>query len=138
MQLIAATDYSQQWAASFDQKMDSIFKILDEIAINVGKELEFQFNPDELGINPAEKTDNIEAYELYLKARYIADKRWGTSPQIVKDQLEQAIALDSNFVAPHTYLGWYWLSQMVWDAKGDIDTKKHIEKRPRIFRNCNF
>jgi TolB-like protein/Tfp pilus assembly protein PilF len=127
VQLINGEDNTQQWTKTFDQSMSKIYDILDEVAINVGRELKFQFDPDEIGINPAERTDNVKAYELYLQARYIVENTWGAQPATVKELLEEVIDLDSSFIAPYVWLGYYWMSLYSWSGVLNMNFEHDIQ-----------
>jgi TolB-like protein/Tfp pilus assembly protein PilF len=64
-QLIHAADGFQIWSETYDRKMDDIFKIQDEIAGEVVKELKVKL----LGAAPKVRTTDPQAYALYLQAR---------------------------------------------------------------------
>src|SRR4029077_17772260 len=53
------------WSETYDRKMDDIFKIQDEIAGEVVKELKVKL----LGAAPKTRTTDPKAYALYLQAR---------------------------------------------------------------------
>ena len=67
-QLIKTSDGSHEWSHTFDRNMDSIFKIQDEIANEVSKQLELSIMDKPLDY---QKTPDIEAYNLYLQARHL-------------------------------------------------------------------
>lgn len=64
-QLIRAAEGYHLWSETYDRKIDDIFKIQDEIAGEVVKELKVKL----LGAPPKTRTTNPEAYALYLQAR---------------------------------------------------------------------
>jgi TolB-like protein len=73
-QLVSTLDGSQLWASRFDRAAGDIFDIQDEIAAAIVDNLKVRLS----GANtPVVKrvTDNIEAYNLYLKGRYYWDCR---------------------------------------------------------------
>src|SRR4029077_19504342 len=63
-QLIRAAEGYHLWSETYDRKMDDIFKIQDEIAGEVVKELKVKL----LGAAPKVRTTDPEAYALYLQA----------------------------------------------------------------------
>jgi TolB-like protein len=63
-QLIRAAQGYHLWSDTYDRKMDDIFKIQDEIAGEVVKELKVKL----LGAAPKVRTTDPEAYALYLQA----------------------------------------------------------------------
>jgi TolB-like protein/Tfp pilus assembly protein PilF/class 3 adenylate cyclase len=64
-QLIRAAEGYHLWSETYDRKMDDIFKIQDEIAGQVVKELKVKL----LGATPKVRTTDPKAYALYLQAR---------------------------------------------------------------------
>ena len=64
-QLIRAAEGYHLWSETYDRKMDDIFKIQDEIAGEVVKELKVKL----LGAAPKVRTTDPKAYALYLQAR---------------------------------------------------------------------
>jgi tetratricopeptide (TPR) repeat protein len=64
-QLIRAAEGYHLWSDTYDRKMDDIFKIQDEIAGEVVKELKVKL----LGAAPKVRTTDPKAYALYLEAR---------------------------------------------------------------------
>jgi TolB-like protein/Flp pilus assembly protein TadD len=64
-QLIRAAEGYHLWSETYDRKMDDIFKIQDEIAGEVVKELKVKL----LGPAPKVRTTDPKAYALYLQAK---------------------------------------------------------------------
>jgi len=64
-QLIRAAAGYHLWSETYDRRMDDIFKIQDEIAGEVVKELKVKL----LGASPKVRTTDPKAYALYLQAR---------------------------------------------------------------------
>ena len=135
VQLISPEDYSQIWSKDYDQEMDSIYNIIDEVAASVGRELNFEFNDSEVRIPDAERTSNSIARELFEKAMYETSKVTGKVPSIVRDYLEQAIQLDSTFYAAYAALGYYWSSQYTWDGdpSSGTDYREIIEMANALY-----
>jgi TolB-like protein/Tfp pilus assembly protein PilF len=67
-QLIRAAEGYHLWSETYDRKMDDIFKIQDEIAGEVVKELKVKL----LGAAPKVRTTDPKAYALYLQARELS------------------------------------------------------------------
>jgi TolB-like protein/Flp pilus assembly protein TadD len=67
-QLIRAAEGYHLWSDTYDRKMDDIFKIQDEIAGEVVKELKVKL----LGAAPKVRTTDPKAYALYLQGRELA------------------------------------------------------------------
>jgi len=83
-QLVNVADGYHLWSERYDREMDDVFAIQDEIATTIADRLKVTLagTSDESLVKPA--TENMEAYQLYLKGRYMWNKR-------TKDGLEQAV-----------------------------------------------
>lgn len=68
-QLVQVSDGFHVWSETYDRKLNEIFVIQDEIAHAISDALKVSFGGGENGANTANKTDNMAAYDLYLKAR---------------------------------------------------------------------
>ncbi|MGE5199973.1 MAG: protein kinase domain-containing protein, partial [Rhodospirillaceae bacterium] len=102
-QLVKASDGYHLWSERFDREMTDVFAIQDEISQAIVEKLRVRLGAD----RPLVKrhTENVEAYNLYLKARY---QLWRWSPEGFaksKEYYEQAIALDPDYA-----LAWHGLA----------------------------
>src|SRR6185369_16453101 len=100
-QLIRAAEGFHLWSETYDRKMDDIFKIQDEIAGKVVKELKVKL----LGAPPKVRTTDPQAYALYLQARELG--RHGSVEAFEKSDslLRQVLEIDPLY-AP----AWHKLS----------------------------
>jgi len=87
-QLIRAAEGYHLWSETYDRKMDDIFKIQDEIAGEVVKELKVKL----LGAAPKVRTTDPKAYALYLQAvelgRQRATEAYAKSDALLRQVLE--------------------------------------------------
>ena len=70
-QLIQTTDGFQIWSGRFDRDIEDIFELQDEISLAIAEQIRENFGHLEIGEHLVDvPTQNIKAYNLYLKARY--------------------------------------------------------------------
>ncbi|HET8948222.1 MAG TPA: protein kinase [Candidatus Polarisedimenticolia bacterium] len=69
-QLIHAADGFHLWSQTYDRRLDDIFRIQDEIAADVVKELKVTL----LGAAPKARTTDPRAYALFLQARQLGQQ----------------------------------------------------------------
>ncbi|MEJ2722590.1 MAG: protein kinase, partial [bacterium] len=105
-QLIRVTDDTHLWSARYDRVLEDIFAVQSEIAAHVIEELNVTLlEPEREGL-AARPTDNMEAYQAYLRGRdYIG--RAGYSRRIWRlaiEMFERAVELDSNFALAYADL----------------------------------
>jgi eukaryotic-like serine/threonine-protein kinase len=103
-QLIAAADGNHIWSERYDREMTDVFQIQDEISQAISAKLRVRLS----GASPTIKryTENLEAYNLYLKGRYFQFSNM-TRESLAKSKecYEQAIAIDPNYA-----LAWFGLA----------------------------
>ncbi len=92
-QLINAHDGTHLWSATYDRKMEDIFKIQDEIASRVTKQLKLSL----LGDVIKSKTTDPKAYALYLQSRQLYRQNSSESINNAEKLIQQSIALDSSY-----------------------------------------
>ncbi len=106
-QLIRAADGYHVWSETWDRKLDDIFKIQDEIAGEVVKELRVTL----LGAAPKARVTDPQAYALELQARELA--RQGTARSIDEAiaARRQALAIDPAYVDAWSGIAGLYMSQ---------------------------
>jgi adenylate cyclase len=92
-QLIRANEGYHLWSETYDRKMDDIFKIQDEIAGEVVKELKVKL----FGAAPKARTTDPKAYALYLQARELG--RQFTAESLTKSDalFQQVLEIDPGY-----------------------------------------
>ncbi|MEJ2160473.1 MAG: tetratricopeptide repeat protein [Chromatiales bacterium] len=113
-QLINASDGYHLWSASYDRELEDIFEIQEEIAASVAAALELTLvasSSQDYG------TDNVEAYEYYLKGLYFFH-RWGpTNVRYGVEMFAKAVAADPGYALAWAALAdSYAMLCMYWDA----------------------
>jgi tetratricopeptide (TPR) repeat protein len=72
--LVEVADGSQLWGQQYNRKLSDIFTIQEEIAREISERLRLRLSVKEKGV-VRRATENIEAFQLYLKGRYFWNKR---------------------------------------------------------------
>ncbi len=98
-QLVRAADDVPLWSGRFDRELKDIFAIQDEISRSIVNELRLK-----LGRGQRRYDTNVETYELYLRARALADRRSVPTSENAAELFEQAIARDSAFAPAYAGL----------------------------------
>ncbi|NND14944.1 MAG: hypothetical protein HKN89_01320, partial [Eudoraea sp.] len=93
-QLIRTSDGTHEWSHTYDRKLDSIFKIQDEIAAEVSNELEISLLGGE---TLKSKTVDPEAYNLYLQAKHLTKRTTKEGYIEAEAKIIESIALDSTY-----------------------------------------
>ena len=91
-QLIRATDGSHLWSETYDRDLEGIFKLQDEIASTVVRQLKLKLLAAPSG---AASSTNIEVHNLILQGNYFFDKLDKENVAKALDFYFQALAIDS-------------------------------------------
>jgi len=103
VQLINALTDAHLWADTYDRKLTDIFAVESEIAKTIAETLQARLTGSEKSSIAKTPTVNPEAYELYLKGKFFAEKRTGADLRKSIEYYDQAIAKDPNY--PLAYVG---------------------------------
>jgi TolB-like protein/Tfp pilus assembly protein PilF len=103
-QLVSAADGSHCWSERYDREMTDVFAIQDEICQAIIDKLRIQLAADRSLVR--RYTENVDAHNLYLKARYQLWKFTAEGFAKSKEYYEQAIAVDPNYA-----LAWHGLAE---------------------------
>jgi DNA-binding winged helix-turn-helix (wHTH) protein/TolB-like protein/lipopolysaccharide biosynthesis regulator YciM len=95
LQLVSVKNGVQLWAEQFDGKADEILELQDRISSSVLPKLT-DIKSATFGKNP---TQNQAAFELYLKGRYVWNKRTPEGYWKALDFFQKAIREDQGFAA---------------------------------------
>jgi len=115
VQLIKAANDSHVWADTFDRKLTDILSVESEVAKAIAEQLRATLTGQEEQLIAAKPTDNLEAYDAYLRGlAYSLKTGLNYADQIAaQSYLKEAVRLDPKFA-----LAWALLSQV--DAVGYV------------------
>jgi TolB-like protein/Tfp pilus assembly protein PilF len=113
VQLIKIANDSHLWADTFDRKLTDIFSVESEVAKAIAEQLRAKLTGQEERVIAAKPTDNVDAYDAYLRGLAYTLKAGNTAPNSLGAQknLREAVRLDPKFA-----LAWSLLSYV--DASG--------------------
>jgi serine/threonine protein kinase/Flp pilus assembly protein TadD len=100
-ELVNVADGYQLWSERYDREMEDVFAIQDEISLAIANTLKVRLLADEAGALVARATDDVEAYNHYLKGKYFFNRR---VPRQSIAEFEQAIARDPGYAPAYTGL----------------------------------
>ncbi|HET6995358.1 MAG TPA: adenylate/guanylate cyclase domain-containing protein [Chitinophagaceae bacterium] len=95
-QLINVEDGYHIWSERYDREIDDLFAIQDDIALSITEKLKLTLLQKERELITKTYTQNREAYDLYLKARFYVSRR-GISLVTSMQYFQKAIELDPGF-----------------------------------------
>ncbi len=113
-QLINVEDGSHLWSERYDRDMQDIFIIQDEISQAIVDKLKIKLFGKQSATSGHRQTENLEAYNLYLKGRFFWHRR--TEEDLLKsmDFYQQALELDSTYALAYAGLADVYFIMTWW------------------------
>jgi TolB-like protein/DNA-binding SARP family transcriptional activator len=103
VRLVDATDGSTRWSETYDREIEDVFAVQEEIAQAVARELGARLG-GRAATRPSRHTQNVAAYELYLRGNDPANLRSDEGVRRAQEYFRQAIAIDSTYAAAYAGL----------------------------------
>jgi len=105
-QLVDAIIGHHLWAERYDRDLGDIFALQDEITMKILTALQVKLTEGEQARVFSKGTDNLEAYLNWLQAHEYWLSLNEDDNTLARQIAEEAIALDPDYAAAHTTLGW--------------------------------
>ena len=121
-QLVDARSGDHLWAQRFDRNLNDIFAVQDEISHNIVVELHNKLVAGEYSRLIAKGTNNIEAWELVMRAAPLIEVHIRDDAMVAKELLDRAIKLDKDYAAAWSLLGWIYWEEASWGWNSEPET----------------
>ena len=139
-QLVSTADGNNLWSERYDRQLEDVFEIQDEIAGNIVKALRVVLTEGEKqAIAKAAPTENVEAYDYYLRGRQYFHTFRRTGMQFSRRMYERAIELDPGFALAYSgiadacaFLYMYWDGSKANLDAADSASRKALELDPEL------
>ncbi|MEE8385161.1 MAG: tetratricopeptide repeat protein [Dehalococcoidia bacterium] len=104
-QLVDVSDNTHLWAETYDDDMSEVFRLQSDIAGRVAQALNVSMVASETPTETARPTENLEAYEYFLRGNALFDRRHAMEEALDAAQMYQrAVELDPQFAEAHAAL----------------------------------
>jgi TolB-like protein/AraC-like DNA-binding protein len=104
-QLVETEDGSQLWSKKFDRELADIFALQDELSALIADQIREQFGHFEINdLAAAPPTQQIDAYECYLKGSFHFKRKDFADIQLAEQYFKAAIAADNQYAEAYAYL----------------------------------
>ena len=90
------TDFPM-WSERYDREMKDVFEVQDEIARKIAEALRVTLSPQELEALAIKPTENLQAYDLYLRGKRYARRQTRQDLEFALQMFESAVAMDPTF-----------------------------------------
>ena len=105
-QLIETETAAHVWADRYDGTLGDIFALQDEMTMSVIGAVEPTLRKAEVERARRKRPDNLDAYDLYLRALPFASTAMPENADRALHLLEEAIRLEPDYAAVHGFIAW--------------------------------
>jgi TolB-like protein/Tfp pilus assembly protein PilF len=92
------------WGDQYDRDVNEIFEVQDDISREISRKLRLKMTGEDETRVAKRYTENIEAYQLYVRARRWCETRSAEGFRRGTEYLKQAIQMDPNYALAHAEL----------------------------------
>jgi len=138
-QLLDAQSDSLLWSERYDREMADVFAVQDEIARKIAEALRVQLTPQEQEALAAKPTENLQAYDLYLRGRSYARRHTRQDLEFALQMFENAVAQDSGFALAYAAIAnvcaqyhYNYERKKAWLERSREASRKAVSLKPQL------
>jgi tetratricopeptide (TPR) repeat protein len=102
--LLDTANAEEIWGDQYDSELKQLFEVQDEISREVLQKLRVRISGEEENRLTRRYTENIEAYQLYVRARHGCEQRTADGFKRGIEYLTRALQIDPNYALAHAEL----------------------------------
>jgi TolB-like protein len=95
--LLRARDQERVWSETYEREPASLLGFQQELSAAIAQQVRLRVLPDPLGRFAGRQTHNPDAYDAYLRGRYLEKRRTPEMNARAIQEYERALALDPNY-----------------------------------------
>jgi len=134
----AKTDFPV-WSERYDREMADVFEVQDEIARKIAEALRVTLSPQEQQELAARPTENLQAYDLYLRGKSYARRLTRQDLEFALQMFENAVTQDPEFALAHAanaiFCAQYYANfqrDAAWAQRAKTAAEKAIALQPEL------
>jgi hypothetical protein len=133
-ELVDTDTQSELWGQQYNRKLADLFAVQDDISKEIAEKLRLRLTDQEQKLMTKRYTENVEAYQLYLKCRYYWDKTTEEDLNTSEHYCEQAIQKDPSYAPAYfgladdyAFIGWVGRSPQEVYPKAKVALLKALQ-----------
>jgi non-specific serine/threonine protein kinase len=138
-QLVDAASDSLLWSERYDREMADVFAVQDEIARKIAEALRVQLSPQEQEALAAKPTENLQAYDLYLRGRSYARRHTRQDLEFALQMFENAVTQDTGFALAYAAIAnvcaqyhYNYERKKAWLERSREASRKAVSLKPQL------
>ncbi len=139
-QLIDVENGFHIWSENYNRKYVDIFEVQDDVARRIAEAMQLNLTESEVASLERRPTDNLEAFELYSRARSEFYTYTPEGNAAAAALYEQALAIDEDYALALAGLSMCqtqnynsgWSQDEVWLTQGEASARRALEIDPQL------
>ena len=134
-QLINTGDGFHRWTETYNRELTDIFQVQDDVAMNIAQNLDMEITNRDRSAITKRPTDNLEAYDLFLRAKSKLITLGPMTPdsefEDLHSILERCVNLDPRYVDARSSLAASNLIHFImrgWNAEDKIEKNRLLQR----------
>jgi TolB-like protein/DNA-binding winged helix-turn-helix (wHTH) protein/Flp pilus assembly protein TadD len=103
--LTRVLDQEHVWSQSYEREPTSLLGLQQELSAAIAEQVRLRLAPHRLSVPERRQTRSADAYDAYLRGRYLTSLRTAAGNRTALEQYKRAIALDPNYALAWSELG---------------------------------
>ncbi|OZV67999.1 helix-turn-helix domain-containing protein [Winogradskyella aurantia] len=130
IQLVDATTDAPIWNEQYNYELDDVFELQNTVAKKIALAIEANITPKELARIDKKPTENIEAYDLFLKGYEISQNKTTENLLLAISFYDRATKLDSAFALAYAEkaIAYYYLDEFKIEKKYTDKLNENADK----------
>ncbi len=127
------------WSERYDREMKDVFEVQDEIARKIAEALRITLSPQEQEALAAKPTENLQAYDLYLRGKSYARRLTRHDADFALQMFESAVAQDPLFALAFAAIAnvcasYYYLydRELAWIDRAQAACERAVTLQPEL------
>ncbi len=127
------------WSDRYDRELQDVFEVQDEIAHKIAEALRITLSPQEKEALAAKPTDDLQAYDLYLRGRSYARRLTRQDLEFALQMYENAVTQDPGFALAYAaianvcaYYHANYAREQVWIDRARVAAERAMALQPDL------
>jgi serine/threonine protein kinase len=127
------------WSERYDREMADVFEVQDEIARKIAEALRITLTPQEQEALAAKPTENLQAYDLYLRGKSYARRITRQDFEFALQMFESATSQDPRFALAHAAVAsvcaqyhYYYQPDAAWTNRAMTACQRAVALQPDL------